>query len=439
MMRFFCAFFLLAIDISAQENDALHTFQSPVYQRIEHVALSHDNALVLAADTEGYILMWRKNDASLAKIMRTHNRTITGMALSANNNWLATVSDDNIIFVWYMNSGNKISEFSAKSSPVFAFNKENALLYSTGNALLKSPISEAAKSEILFQSNAEITAGASVQDGKYFAVALRDSLLLLDAGSGKIISKTTTCAGTVKMYSAADQVCCRCIDGTVQLFELNGTTLRKKNETNINASASSQFLLLPEQKNVLFTTETGKVNIWDWVSNKLFDAEELPTPVTTLGNAGEFILTGNETGEVFLRKKPFARGKTSEQPTKTTVNAPGKSLDERQIRFQESVEVQVQQLDIYVWDDENIDGDTISLSLNGEWILENYMVTKEKKKLTLRLVPEKNNTLVLYAENLGAAPPNTAVISFNDGNKERSLTLNSDLKRCDAVHFILKK
>ena len=111
------------------------------------------------------------------------------------------------------------------------------------------------------------------------------------------------------------------------------------------------------------------------------------------------------------------------------------SINGRKVHAQQPVEVSSSTLDIYVWDNEREDGDTISLNLNGQWLLQNYGITAEKKKLTISLIQDKANYLVLYAHNLGKFPPNTAVVSFNDGTSEKTLTLESDLKQCGAVAF----
>jgi hypothetical protein len=80
----------------------------------------------------------------------------------------------------------------------------------------------------------------------------------------------------------------------------------------------------------------------------------------------------------------------------------------------------------------------MSLSFQNQWLLIHYEVTKLKKKITLRLKPGSNNYLVLFADNLGKTPPNTAAISFDSKGRERIFRLESDLKTCSAINFICK-
>ena len=81
----------------------------------------------------------------------------------------------------------------------------------------------------------------------------------------------------------------------------------------------------------------------------------------------------------------------------------------------------------------------MSLFFNGKWVLDHYGVTKKKHPIQLNLVPNTNNYLVLFANNIGKSPPNTAAIEFDDGNSKRFFNLSSDLKSCSAINFYYKK
>jgi hypothetical protein len=107
----------------------------------------------------------------------------------------------------------------------------------------------------------------------------------------------------------------------------------------------------------------------------------------------------------------------------------------RVVRKAHAIKVSKPTLDIYVFDNEVIDGDTLSLYFNGKWILKNYGVVKEKRKLTLEFNRNSNNYLVLFAENLGTIPPNTAVVQYRDEKGNHIVRLSSDLSTCSAINF----
>jgi WD40 repeat protein len=111
----------------------------------------------------------------------------------------------------------------------------------------------------------------------------------------------------------------------------------------------------------------------------------------------------------------------------------------RKVNKTTTIEVTQPTIDIYVFDNASSDGDIMSLSFQNEWILKHYEVTKKKHKITLQLKAGSNNFLVLFADNLGRTPPNTAAISFVQNNKERIFRLVSDLESCSAINFIYRK
>jgi WD40 repeat protein len=108
----------------------------------------------------------------------------------------------------------------------------------------------------------------------------------------------------------------------------------------------------------------------------------------------------------------------------------------RTVKKTQTIKTSKSTLDIYVYDNGIIDGDTLSLFFNGNWLLKNFGVNKTKKKITLKFNQNSNNYLVLFAENLGRKPPNTAVIEYSDENGNHIVRLSSDLSLCSAVNFV---
>jgi len=104
----------------------------------------------------------------------------------------------------------------------------------------------------------------------------------------------------------------------------------------------------------------------------------------------------------------------------------------REVRVSRVIEVQKPFIRIKVWDSGIVDGDVITLFLNGKKILNKYRVSKTKYAVPVTLA-EDNNFLILHAEDLGSIPPNTIAVSVDDGTKEQMLVLSSDLKTSGAV------
>lgn len=91
-------------------------------------------------------------------------------------------------------------------------------------------------------------------------------------------------------------------------------------------------------------------------------------------------------------------------------------------------------LDIY--DGGVIDGDMVTVTYNGEEILQKYTLTKHKHRLKLVLKNKTNNILII-AENLGKAPPNTANIVLTDGKRQYKIKAFNDIG--ESAEITLKK
>lgn len=93
-----------------------------------------------------------------------------------------------------------------------------------------------------------------------------------------------------------------------------------------------------------------------------------------------------------------------------------------------------------LYDNGEIDGDTVSLLLNGEVILAKQMLKATAIKKTIYLPAGAEETaLLLYAENLGKYPPNTGLLVVYDGEESYQLRFSADLKQNASVIFRRKK
>lgn len=108
------------------------------------------------------------------------------------------------------------------------------------------------------------------------------------------------------------------------------------------------------------------------------------------------------------------------------------SFKERTTKFSDTLSIVKKEIDIFLWDDNVMDGDIISLYLNGEMVLEKHALKKERFQFTLPLSTGEN-TLSLFAENMGMIPPNTVSMIIKDDLKSYRLRLESDFKTNDSL------
>ncbi len=117
-----------------------------------------------------------------------------------------------------------------------------------------------------------------------------------------------------------------------------------------------------------------------------------------------------------------------------------KSLRARSNQLQQIISITHKLVKIELYDNGEVDGDSVSLYYNNKLLLSHAGLSE--KPITLMLDTESDssatNELVMYAENLGTIPPNTALLVITDGDKRYELRVSSDLEKSGSVRFIRK-
>ncbi|MBS1661809.1 MAG: hypothetical protein JST68_12255 [Bacteroidetes bacterium] len=126
-----------------------------------------------------------------------------------------------------------------------------------------------------------------------------------------------------------------------------------------------------------------------------------------------------------LKKDSALEKKAQERESKVAANIPVRGID--------TVRVEL-------YDNGEIDGDSVSLFMNDQLLLQHVKLTAEPKVLLVPIDKSKPvNKLVLFAENLGRLPPNTALMQVTVHGKTYNLFLSTDFKKNAAVEFNLQE
>ncbi len=98
-------------------------------------------------------------------------------------------------------------------------------------------------------------------------------------------------------------------------------------------------------------------------------------------------------------------------------------------------------LAIDIYDNGEIDGDSITLLFNDRILLLKQMLRAKPISFMLEIDPknQEGSELVMYAENLGTIPPNTALMIITDAKKRYEVRVSSDLMQSGAIRFIPQK
>lgn len=105
---------------------------------------------------------------------------------------------------------------------------------------------------------------------------------------------------------------------------------------------------------------------------------------------------------------------------------------QRSVRVDRTIQVQSKNIHIRVWDNGIVDGDILTLFLNGQRIIKEYRVNKRKWSIPVDIL-EGENLLILHAEALGDIPPNTVAVSIDDGVEEQVIVVSSNLEESGAI------
>jgi len=114
---------------------------------------------------------------------------------------------------------------------------------------------------------------------------------------------------------------------------------------------------------------------------------------------------------------------------------------ERKVSAPQVVNYVSDSLELALYDNGEVDGDTVSVLLNGEIILarQGLKASAIKKMIYVPAGKDDSMTLVLYAENLGKYPPNTGLLIVHDGDETYQIRFSADLTQNAAVIFKRKK
>ncbi|RYY88852.1 MAG: hypothetical protein EOO15_07855 [Chitinophagaceae bacterium] len=115
-------------------------------------------------------------------------------------------------------------------------------------------------------------------------------------------------------------------------------------------------------------------------------------------------------------------------PIKSSPTRPATlSFAERQIYTVQTVTVLSDSIQIALYDNGLVDGDSVSVVLNGEPILRHVKLSEAAVRYTIKLPSKEDYELVLMAENLGTLPPNTGLLVVTDGTERYNVYFSADL------------
>ena len=137
--------------------------------------------------------------------------------------------------------------------------------------------------------------------------------------------------------------------------------------------------------------------------------------------------------EVIVKAEP-------DKSSETKPKQPAAEINGRIIETIQRVNYTSDSLVITLYDNGEVDGDTVSVLMNGNVIMPMVgLSTKPVRKTIYTKDITDSIQIVMYAENLGSLPPNTGLLIVYDGPVRYEIRFSGDLKKNSAIVFKRKE
>jgi hypothetical protein len=167
------------------------------------------------------------------------------------------------------------------------------------------------------------------------------------------------------------------------------------------------------------------------------------------------IISPNATQMASVKiKKPINDQKIEKTPVKlsSVKSAPVKEkespiiatvipYEQRKNKMLETISVHSDSLVLSFYDNGVVDGDVISVYVNGQNMISNARLTEAAIKKTIHFTTTNSDSiqLTLTAENLGSLPPNTGLVVIQDGENKYLVHFSADLQTNATIVFRKKR
>lgn len=145
-----------------------------------------------------------------------------------------------------------------------------------------------------------------------------------------------------------------------------------------------------------------------------------------------------------IKKDTVVRRPAATPPVVTTMERPKISVPvetrERKNELAQTFTVTSKEIMVRLYDNGEIDDDTISVYLDGKLILANKKLSASPITYTIQMNEDQpEHVLVMVAENMGRIPPNTSLMIVQDGDKRYQSSITSTEQKNAMVRFRYQK
>jgi hypothetical protein len=128
---------------------------------------------------------------------------------------------------------------------------------------------------------------------------------------------------------------------------------------------------------------------------------------------------------------------TIAEPIAVKPSGPAADVEKRKIETVQSVYYKSDSLLLTLYDNGEVDGDTVSVLMNGKVIMPMVGLSTRAVRKTIYITKDTPDSiqLIMYAENLGSIPPNTGLLVVHDGEDIYEIRFSGDYSKNAAIVF----
>ncbi|MBF26020.1 MAG: hypothetical protein CMP49_05875 [Flavobacteriales bacterium] len=400
-------------------------------EKSEIISFTPNPKLIMSGNYKGSLNLWDLEQEKLIKTIDAHKKFINNITFHRKKNLFLTCSQDSTIKLWSFYSNKILDSLKIQHIPTLSFfrKKNNNYFVCTNNGLIfeKNP----KKEEIIEIINLDETINDALltEDETRIITCDKESIKTISLENGEIINEIKNPYSShflkIEIYST-DTLITWSENGIISYWDLNQqipiTEIRAKNAYNkLLINSYSEIIL-----SGYYNDRPLVINLKEIELEKKY-SENMIVVNTFLSSLDQEYLVSADVND---RHRLMTIREVDFSPL---------VIQERKLQDEKVFEISSRYVLINIWDDEKIDGDTLSINFNGKWVLKDYHLIKEEKTILLPLKKNEANEIIFHAENLGSIPPNTAAVRLEyDNGTKKEFNMRSDFDANGIIKLIQK-
>lgn len=140
--------------------------------------------------------------------------------------------------------------------------------------------------------------------------------------------------------------------------------------------------------------------------------------------------------KVIKQPEPVAVKKAEDKIPVSLATSSAVDIEKRSVETIQTLYFKTDSLVLTLYDNGEVDGDTVSVLMNGKLIMPRVGLSTNAVRKTIYIEDiDDSIQIVMYAETLGSLPPNTGLLIVYDGTERHEIRFSGDMKRSSAIMF----